>query len=160
MATPTDLLPPGLPVESVAPAVEPPGLAGEGAPTPRVDSALTPGVLAYAAPAGASTSAVEMAASDPAPITGLLAGGSPAAPESALLTGMLVGGSPDAALESARVDSGVLGVGSLPEALAAALAGLEPGEVPPESWRVPYAASCWRAAVASNETGVIIAAEL
>lgn len=33
-------------------------------------------------------------------------------------------------------------------------------EVPPESWRVPYAASCWRAAVASNETGVIIAAEL
>lgn len=33
-------------------------------------------------------------------------------------------------------------------------------EVPPKSWRVPYAASGRRAAVASNETGVIISAEL
>jgi len=32
--------------------------------------------------------------------------------------------------------------------------------VPPKSWRSPYAASGWRAAVVSNVTGDIIAAEL
>jgi hypothetical protein len=33
-------------------------------------------------------------------------------------------------------------------------------EVPPKSWRVPYAASVWRAVVVSKVTGAIIAAEL
>ncbi len=56
-----------------------------------------------------------------------------AALDPAAAVGVLTGGSPDAALESARVDSGVLGVGSLPEALAATLAGLEPGVSPAQA---------------------------
>ncbi len=53
---------------------------------------------------------------------------------------------------------------SAPEALAKApgvfSAMKERNEVPPKSWRVPYAASVWRAVVVSKVTGAIIAAEL
>lgn len=46
------------------------------------------------------------------------------------------------------------------QAVAAELGVAWPTEVPPKSWKVPYAASGWRAVVVSNETGDIIAAEL
>jgi len=73
-----------------------------------------------------------------------------------LVDALVPGGGVDVVIEGDPVIAG------LPwETLTLPGTGTEAGvEVPPESWRVPYAASCWRAAVASNETGVIIAAEL